>query len=669
VKIAFVITRSDDIGGAQIHVRDLSTALRAAGHDAVVLAGANGVLADELRAQGVPYYSLDYLGREVGPLQDVRCFSELRETLRDIRPDIISTHSTKAGFIGRIAGQTLGIPTLFTAHGWGFTDGRPPLQMLAFWAVERTTAAWAARIITVCESDRTAAVRARVASRDRLVTIHNAMPDIDKALRAGPGNSPARLVMVARLSRWKDQPTLLHALAGLKDLDWQLELIGDGPLREPLEALTQSLDLTSRVTFLGYRGDVPERLAQAQVFLLISKWEGFPRSILEAMRAGLPVVASDVGGVQESVVDGTTGFVIPRGDTIRLRECLRKLITSSELRVCMGEAGRTRYEEKFTFDLLVERTTRVYESVLRKETTALNPIMANTPLNATRCPICGAADSRRLRRGYYVKCTACKAAFRQQRESVAELDEYWQKEFWTDEEIEKRKNRAPVFRDAFALLHHQKPKGGSVLDIGCGIGTFLAICRKGGWKVTGVEPSAIACEVARREYGLELINEPFSSAMFQGKKFDAIFAAQVLHHLPDPAAFVAEIDRVLADDGVLILRTPNLIPLELSLFLQRLLGREREFFCGPALYTFHPHTLSLLFRRLGYREVTFVNSRPYLETPAAPWQPGQSTSANLRRLAVAALKLAAYGAVESVHKLSNRRVVVGPSIFVIARKK
>lgn len=299
----------------------------------------------------------------------------------------------------------------------------------------------------------------------------------------------------------------------------------------------------------------------------------------------------------------------------------------------------------------------------------MNRVMVNVPLNVARCPICGAADSRYHRRGYYVKCPECKVAFREEQESVTELGEYWEKEFWTDEEIEKRKNREPVFRDAFKLLHHLKPEGGSVLDIGCGIGTFLAVCREGGWNVTGVEPSSIACEVAKREYGLELINELFSSAMFQGKKFDAIFAAQVLHHLPDPVAFAAEMDRVLADDGILILRTPNLIPLELSLFAQGLLGREKEFFCGPALYTFHPNTHSLLFRRLGYRQVTFVNSRPYLEMPGAPWQSGQSVGANLKRLSIATLKLATYGAVEAVYKLSKGRMVVGPSIFVIARKQ
>ncbi len=298
----------------------------------------------------------------------------------------------------------------------------------------------------------------------------------------------------------------------------------------------------------------------------------------------------------------------------------------------------------------------------------MNSVLVNSPYSVTCCPICG-AESRYRRRGYYVKCAECKVAFREQHESDTELDDYWQKEFWSEEEIEKRKNREPVFQEAFKRLHQLKPTGGSVLDIGCGIGTFLKVCRQGGWQVTGVEPSVIACDVAKREYGLELINGLFESAMFQGKKFDAIFAAQVLHHLPDPAAFVADIDRVLADDGVLMLRTPNLIPLELSLLLQRVIGRKREFFCGPALYTFHPQTLSFLFGRLGYREVQFVNSRPYLELPRAPWEPGQSLGKNVRRLAVTALKVAGYGAVEAVQKLSQGRVVIGPSIFVVARKK
>lgn len=364
MRIAFLVTRADDIGGAQIHVRDLATELRKAGYDAIVLAGNEGVLADELRQRGVPYFALQHLARDVGPHHDVRCLLELRGKLRELQPDIISTHSTKAGFLGRIAGRSLGIPTLFTAHGWGFTQGRPRLQSMAFWAVERTVAPWAARIITVCESDRQAAVRTRLASAEHLVTVYNAMPEIDRSMRANPSGTPAKLVMVARLSHWKDHPTLLRALSDLKELEWQLELIGDGPNRAQLETLARDLGLASRVTFLGFRRDVPERLAQAQVFILSSKWEGFPRSILEAMRAGLPVLATNVGGVQESVLDGKTGYVVSPGDVDNLRDRLRALIYAPGLRAEMGAAGRRRYEENFTFDCLVERTTQIYQAVL-----------------------------------------------------------------------------------------------------------------------------------------------------------------------------------------------------------------------------------------------------------------------------------------------------------------
>jgi len=364
VKIAFLITQLTNIGGAQIHVRDLSTALQAAGHDVSVLAGTDGAFAEGLAQRGIPFYQVRHLAHAVNPLGDVRGVFAVRDVLREIRPDILSTHSTKAGMVGRIAGRMLGIPTVFTAHGWGFTEGRPPLQAAAFWAIERSAAPWAARIITVCESDREAALRAHLASPERVVTVYNAMPDVGETLRARPDGSPPRLVMVARLATFKDHPTLLQALAGLKDLDWHLDLVGDGPLRADVEALAESLTLTERVSFLGYRPDVPALLARAQVFLLATKWEGFPRSILEAMRAGLPVVASDVGGVRESVVDGTTGYVVPPGDVEALRERLRALIADAGLRDEMGAAGRARYEEQFTFDHLVERMTEVYETVL-----------------------------------------------------------------------------------------------------------------------------------------------------------------------------------------------------------------------------------------------------------------------------------------------------------------
>ena len=293
---------------------------------------------------------------------------------------------------------------------------------------------------------------------------------------------------------------------------------------------------------------------------------------------------------------------------------------------------------------------------------------AETTSDASRCPVCGHLGRPHLRRGYYLKCRLCKAAFRPLRESGQQLAEYWNEDFWTRQEVEKRLKREPVFRQAFQVLRRYKPDGRSVLDIGCGIGTFLSIAREAGWATIGVDPSPIACEVAMSEYRLQLINDSFCSCMFQDRKFDAVFAAQVLHHLQDPAAFLADIDRVLAESGVLLLRTPNLIPLEGFLLLQRVLRREQEFFCGPAIYMFHPYTLTLLLRRLGYEEVSFVNSKPYLEAPQWPWRSRQSLATNLKKLALVVLKLLVYGTARLVFKLSGGNVVIGPSILVIARK-
>jgi len=131
-----------------------------------------------------------------------------------------------------------------------------------------------------------------------------------------------------------------------------------------VERLALELGLSQRIRFLGARQDVAEILAGAQVFILASHWEGFPRSILEAMRAGLPVIASNVGGVREAVIHGKTGLLVPRGDVPALREAIEALLINPDSRIRMGELGRKRYEAHFTFDRMVEETLAVYESVL-----------------------------------------------------------------------------------------------------------------------------------------------------------------------------------------------------------------------------------------------------------------------------------------------------------------
>lgn len=364
MRIAYTITRSDDLGGAQIHVRDLASALGEAGHDVVVLAGGGGVLARQLRDRGVHVVELRHMSRPIRPTRDLRALRELTGHLKRVRPDILSTHSSKAGILGRIAGRRLGIPTITTAHGWLFDLPLRGRRQQLVHAIEKGMAPLARRIVTVCESDRDLAIRSGIAEPERLSTIHNAMPDVDTALRADPSGNPPTLLMVARFAPQKDHATLLRALATLLDLDWRLDLVGTGPQEDSVRGLADALGLSDRIRFLGMREDVPELIAGSQVYLLVSHWEGFPRSILEALRAGLPVAATDVGGVREAVLEGETGYCIPENDDVLLADRLKNLIRDPELRSRLGTAARAHYEAHFTFDRLVEDTLALYESVL-----------------------------------------------------------------------------------------------------------------------------------------------------------------------------------------------------------------------------------------------------------------------------------------------------------------
>jgi glycosyltransferase involved in cell wall biosynthesis len=361
LKIAYIVTRSDLIGGAQVHVRDLASALLQRGHQAVVLTSSSGPYVDALHAAGVETAALRHLGAAIRPIQDTRALAEIRAVLKRLRPDLVSAHSSKAGILGRAAARLLGVPVVFTAHGWAFTPGIPQREAAVYRWIERLAAPLATRIITVSEFDRQLALAHRLAPSHKLVTVHNGMPDIPPALRADPGRSPVRLVMTARFEPQKDHATLLRALAGLRDQAWHLDLIGDGPLLAGAEAMVDDLRLAGRVRFWGQRMDVADRLAEAQVALLITNWEGFPRSILEAMRAGLPVVSSAVGGVAESVKDGDTGFVVAQGDADGLRRRLKQLLDDPSLRIRMGQSGRERYQRHFTLEHTVEKTLAVYE--------------------------------------------------------------------------------------------------------------------------------------------------------------------------------------------------------------------------------------------------------------------------------------------------------------------
>ncbi|MFV8751677.1 glycosyltransferase family 4 protein [Nannocystaceae bacterium ST9] len=363
-RIAFVITRSDVIGGAQLHVFELAKALHALGHQVTVMTG-EGPFVDKLRAVGVPVWPVPELIRAIDPITDARAIAKLYTALLAFNPDLISTHSTKAGWLARAVGKTLGVPVLVTAHGWLLEQGRLAAWQRVAKLAEQTTAPLADVILCVSNYDRELALRHRIAPAAKLRVVHNALPEAD-APQADPGRSPPKLVMVARFEEPKDPLTAIAALARLRALEWTCELIGDGPMRPQVERAIAEQGLADRIVLAGTRDDVPQRLAEAQVFMLITRREGFPISILEAMRAGLPVVASAVGGIAEAVVEGETGALVEAGDPAALAGALEPLLRDAGLRTKLGQAGRRRFVAEFEFATHLRRIWAIYAELCER---------------------------------------------------------------------------------------------------------------------------------------------------------------------------------------------------------------------------------------------------------------------------------------------------------------
>jgi glycosyltransferase involved in cell wall biosynthesis len=369
LRLLFVITRGDEAGGAQAYVRELAGALARHGHDVVVVTGTSGTLTSQLAEAGVPTVVLPSLVREIHPRRDAAAVRELCAVIRRYRPQLVSTHSSKAGIVGRLAARRAGVPCVFTVHGWAFNPSEPWPKRWLYRAIERRMAPLASRIVCVSDDSRQRGIAAGIAPH-RLVTIHNGIPDIEVTLRAQPGRSgPPRVITVARFAPPKDYRTILLALQGVPDV--LLDCVGDGPLLPEMRALARELGVADRVRFLGHRDDVPRLLAGAHAFILSSWSEGFPLATLEAMRAGLPVIVTEVGGAPEAVVPGITGYTVPPGDPEALRWRLRQLVADPGLRAALGAAGRKRYEERFSFDRMYEATLALYASLATRQAPAV----------------------------------------------------------------------------------------------------------------------------------------------------------------------------------------------------------------------------------------------------------------------------------------------------------
>ena len=352
------------VSGSEGHLLALLPALRERGVDARVL-GLDVPGSDFERF----YAHLDRLGV---PHRSVRCGLDAsprmaRDVVRAIRaerPDLVHTHLVHADIYGGAAARLLGIPSVSTRHN----DDRYLLGPFRY--VDRAFARPARRLIAISDAVRAFLERAGHDAA-KLVTIRYGLDELPAArsdptpAEAGVPPDAALAVAVGRLIAQKDHATLLRAfaLAHAKQPQARLAILGSGPLEAETRALATELGIGSAVVLPG-RTDIRDWLERADVFVHSSRWEGFGIVLLEAMLAGLPVVATRVSAVPEIVVDGETGLLVAAGDHAGLAEHIETLLTDRERAAALGTAGRQRALTEFSVARMADRTLALYGEVL-----------------------------------------------------------------------------------------------------------------------------------------------------------------------------------------------------------------------------------------------------------------------------------------------------------------
>ncbi|WP_427310837.1 glycosyltransferase family 4 protein [Cupriavidus sp. H39] len=328
--------------------------------DTVLLAGGEGPLLEIAQRNGARTIRLKRLDNALSPWRAILALRELVVALKQAAPDLIHTHSAKAGALGRIAGLALGIPVVYTVHGFAFKPEAPSRQRIAARVAEWLLAPLAARVICVADAERRLAQSLPLPA-ERISVIPNGIPDTPH--RAEPQAPLRRIVMVARFAAPKRQDAAIRAFARAGLESCVLTLVGDGPQRHAMQQLAQQL-APGRVEFPGNVTQVPALLASAQAFVLASDHEGFPLSVLEAMRAGLPVVASDLPGIREQLDGNRYGLLVNHDDEHAFSEALRRLAGDSALRAALGHGARQRWEQCYGLERMTGATWSVYCAAL-----------------------------------------------------------------------------------------------------------------------------------------------------------------------------------------------------------------------------------------------------------------------------------------------------------------
>jgi glycosyltransferase involved in cell wall biosynthesis len=382
VKILHVIARLN-VGGAALSVLELAAEQQRRGHDVLVVAGripqgeeSMEHVAVEL---GVRHEHLPVLQRELSARADAEAIRFLRTKLRTLRPDVLHTHTSKAGATGRLAALAAGAgrpaAIVHHFHGHVLTEYFSPARERFFRVLERGLAATSGALIAVSDEVRDDLLRLKVAPAAKIRVVRYGF-DLDRRTRVDEGaalklREQAGIAADAFVAGWAGRLTavkrpldLIRVAAAAGGLE--LLLAGDGELRGEVEALAAQLGVADRVHFLGYVQEIAPVYAASDALLLTSANEGTPVVAIEALAAGVPVVATDAGGTRTVVDDGETGFLSPVGDTSALAERIERLDADPSLRRAFGDMGAARMRERFSTERMADDVARIYDELIAR---------------------------------------------------------------------------------------------------------------------------------------------------------------------------------------------------------------------------------------------------------------------------------------------------------------
>ena len=388
MKICHVITRMI-VGGAQENTLLTIKGHIEKGHEVVLVTGFSpgreGELLKNVEMPPFPIVEIPEMVREINPLKDLKALSRLREYFKHEKFDVVHTHSSKAGIIGRIAARQAGVPVVVhTVHGQAFHAYEKPWKKMLYIAAEWLAAKYCDKIYAVAQAMIDQCVEAKVAPREKYMVVYSGMdtaafanakrdPELRKSL--GIPEDAKVVVTVARLFPMKGYEEMLPAAARLaKEFpDLHFLPVGDGPMFESLQKEIAELGLTDRFHFAGLVPPhrVCDYIAQADLLWHLSLHEGLPRAVVQALAVGIPAIGYKLDGTPEVVLNGETGFVTAPQDIDAVVEHSRQLLADKALRQKMGENGKALVIDRFAWrrmaDILEEEFKQLLESKTAKK--------------------------------------------------------------------------------------------------------------------------------------------------------------------------------------------------------------------------------------------------------------------------------------------------------------